>query len=70
MQVRTDRRPGFPTPSSHILEVVGYACAFLGVAGFYMSVVFYAISLILNVICTGELPQISCPLQSDFGVER
>ncbi|KAI1795350.1 hypothetical protein LXA43DRAFT_38415 [Ganoderma leucocontextum] len=32
--------------------VVGHACAFLGVAGFYMSVVFYAISLILNVICT------------------
>ena len=36
-------------------EVIGYACAFLGVTGFYMSVVFYAISLILNVICTSEL---------------
>ncbi|KAM5539318.1 hypothetical protein V8D89_007009 [Ganoderma adspersum] len=46
--------PVIVVPSILLLAdaVVGYACAFLGVAGFYMSVVFYAISLILNVICT------------------
>ncbi|PIL26552.1 hypothetical protein GSI_12310 [Ganoderma sinense ZZ0214-1] len=46
--------PVIVVPSILLLAdaVVGYPCAFLGVTGFYMSVVFYAISLILNVICT------------------
>ena len=33
---------------------IGYASSFLGVVGFYMSVAFYALSLIVNVICTSE----------------
>ena len=45
-----------PRNAEHIsspLAVIGYASTFLGVAGFYMSVAFYAISIFINVICTG-----------------
>ncbi|TBU28391.1 hypothetical protein BD311DRAFT_328183 [Dichomitus squalens] len=35
-----------------LTAVIGYASSFLGVAGFYMSVAFYGLSLIVNVICT------------------
>ncbi|KAI0691690.1 hypothetical protein C8Q76DRAFT_257311 [Earliella scabrosa] len=32
--------------------VIGYTSTFLGIIGFYMSVAFYGISLLINVICT------------------
>ncbi|KAI0742222.1 hypothetical protein C8Q80DRAFT_1122580 [Daedaleopsis nitida] len=32
--------------------VIGYTSTFVGVVGFYMSVAFYGISLLINIICT------------------